>query len=145
MNPTEQKEKETIRLPARVKNLEKLIDFLIAALKAVGVPEKIVSDIHLIVDEGCTNVINYAYPPGEPGDIELSCAVKDGIAAITIRDWGAPFDPINVAAPDLSLDIDERPIGGLGVFLMKKFSDRLEYRRKEDTNLLTIIKKYDQV
>lgn len=144
MNLPEQAKKEIIRLPARVENLEELIDFLIATLKAAGIPEKVISDIHLIADEGCTNIINYSYPAGPVGDIELTSTVAEGMVRLTIRDWGTPFDPIKIAEPDLSLDIDKRPIGGLGVFLMKKFSDRLEYRRENDSNLLTIIKKLDQ-
>ena len=68
------------------------------------------------------------------------CTIARGVATITIRDWGHTFNPLELPPPDLNLDINERPIGGLGIYLMKKFTDRLEYRREDDSNILTIIK-----
>ncbi len=132
---------KTIRVPARLENLEKLVDFVIGCLECSGIPPQAVSDIHLAVDEACTNTIKYAYPEGEKGEIELTCGADGSTVTVTIRDWGAPFNPLEAPPPDLSLDIEDRPVGGLGIFLMKKFSDRLEYRRENDSNLLTIIKK----
>ena len=122
-------------------NLKKLIDFLITALGAAGIPKKITSDIHLAVDEACTNIILYSYPDEPPGNIEMTCAICEKTITITIRDWGFPFNPVKIDDPDLSLDIGDRPIGGLGIYLMKKFSDRIEYLREKNSNLLTIIKK----
>ena len=137
------RERKTIRIPARLENLEKLIDFTLSCLKSAGIDKETASEIHLAVDEACTNSIKYAYPDGPAGDIELSCVLNRRLATVTIRDWGGAFNPLESPAPDLNLDIDERPIGGLGIYLMKKFSDRLEYRRENDSNLLTIIKKLD--
>jgi sigma-B regulation protein RsbU (phosphoserine phosphatase) len=137
------RERKTIRIPARLENLEKLIDFILSCLKSAGIDKETASEIHLAVDEACTNSIKYAYPNGPAGDIELSCVLNRRSATTTIRDWGAPFNPLESPPPDLNLDIDERPIGGLGIYLMKKFSDRLEYRRENGSNLLTIIKKLD--
>ena len=132
---------KTIRLPARIENLERLVDFVLSALRQGGAGEKTVADLHLAVDEACTNCVSYAYPEGEPGEIELTCRIGPKKFEISIRDWGRPFNPLKTPPPDLDLDLEDRPIGGLGVFLMKKFSDRLEYRREEDSNLLTIIKR----
>jgi len=129
-----------LRLPARLENLEKLIDFTLSCLKSAGIDKEIVSEIHLAVDEACTNTIKYAYSAGAPGDIELSCLLDHRSATVIIRDWGPPFNPLDMPPPDLSLDIDERPIGGLGIYLMKKFADRLHYRREDGSNILTIIK-----
>jgi anti-sigma regulatory factor (Ser/Thr protein kinase) len=135
--------KMIIRLPARLENLEKLIDFTLSCLKSAGINKEIASEIHLAVDEACTNTIKYAYSAGATGDIELSCLLDHRSATVIIRDWGPPFNPLEMPPPDLSLDIDERPIGGLGIYLMKKFTDRLEYRREDDSNILTIIKNLD--
>ena len=140
VSENKQDNKMTIRLPARLENLEKLIDNILSCLKSAGIHQGAASEIHLAVDEACTNVIRYAYPSGQTGDIEVSCIPDQRSVIITIRDWGRPFNPLKFPAPDLNLDIDERPIGGLGVYLMKKFSDRLEYRRENDSNLLTIVK-----
>ncbi len=132
-----------IRLPAHLENLEKLIDFSLSCLKSAGIKKETASEIHLAVDEACTNTIKYAYPSGETGDIELSCILNHRSATIVIRDWGPPFNPLDMPPPDLRLDIDERPIGGLGIYLMKKFSDRIDYRREDDSNILTITKNLD--
>ncbi len=137
MNPSKT---NAIRLPARLENLEKLIDVTISCLQSAGIEKETASEIHLAVDEACTNAIKYAYTDGVAGDIELSCTIARGVATITIRDWGHTFNPLELPPPDLNLDINERPIGGLGIYLMKKFTDRLEYRREDDSNILTIIK-----
>ena len=140
MDSLDKNPKKIIRLPARLENLEQLIDFALSCLKAAGIDKENASGIHLAVDEACTNIIKYAYADGLAGDIELTCLLDRQLAIVTIRDWGRPFNPLKMSPPDLNLDIDERPIGGLGIYLMKKFSDRIEYRRENDSNLLTIIK-----
>jgi anti-sigma regulatory factor (Ser/Thr protein kinase) len=132
---------KTIRLPARLENLEKLIDFAIRVLRKGGVGERTVSDLHLAVDEACTNCCSYAYPDDESGEIELACRIDPEEISITIRDWGRPFNPLENPPPDLTLDLDDRPIGGLGIFLLKKFADRVDYRREKGANVLTIVKK----
>ncbi len=131
---------KTIRLPARIANLEKLVDFTIGVLREGKIGERTVSDLHLAVDEACTNCCSYAYPGEEPGEVELTCRIGPEEIRIAIRDWGRPFNPLEARPPDLTLDIEDRPIGGLGIFLLKKFSDRLEYRREQDANVLTIVK-----
>mgnify|MGYP006291027597 CR=1 FL=1 len=130
----------SIRLPARVKNLEKLMEFILNLLKETGIGEKEASDIHLAADEACTNVINYAYPEDAKKDIEVTFRNRADAIEIEIRDWGRPFNPLQAPPPDLNLELEERPIGGLGIFLMKKFTDRVEYRREDGSNLLTIVK-----
>ena len=116
----DQTRENTIRLPARIENLERLVDFVLSALRQAGAGEKIVADLHLAVDEACTNCVSYAYPEGEPGEIELTCRIGPNKFEISIRDWGRPFNPLKTPPPDLDLDLEDRPIGGLGVFLMKK-------------------------
>lgn len=132
---------KSIRLPARIANLEKLVDFTLGILRQGGIGERALSDLHLAIDEACTNCCSYAYPGGEPGEVELTCRIGPEEINITIRDWGRPFNPLETRPPDLNLDLEDRPIGGLGIFLMKKFSDRLEYRREEGANVLTIVKR----
>jgi len=143
MDSLEKNKKMIIRVPARLENLEELINSTLSYLKGAGITGETASGIHLAVDEACTNSIKYAYPEDRGGDIELSCRIDHGLATVTIRDWGYPFNPLDMPPPDLNLDIDKRPVGGLGIYLMKKFSDRIEYRRENDSNLLTIVKKLD--
>lgn len=137
----QKKNQETIRVPARIENLEKLVEFALDALRRAGVGEREAAPVHLAIDEACTNCISYAYPEGREGEIELACRIGPGEIVFTIRDWGRPFNPLQAEPPDLSLGIEDRPVGGLGIYLMKKSSDRLEYRREEGANVLTITKK----
>jgi serine/threonine-protein kinase RsbW len=129
-----------IKAQAVLKNLEKLIDFTISAARSAGGDDEKISDVHLAVDEACTNIINYAYPKGEEGEIEITCSLSKTSFLVRIRDWGRPFDPTKTPPPDLELDLDHRPIGGLGIFLMKKFSDELRFRRENNSNCLEIVK-----
>ncbi len=131
----------TFRVPARLDQLEKLVDFALDFLRERELGEKDLNDLHLAIDEACTNCISYAYPEKEPGEIELSCRSGPDAVAVTIRDWGRPFNPLEAEPPDLTLDLEDRPIGGLGIHLMKKSCDRLEYRREDGANVLTIGKK----
>lgn len=131
----------TLRLEARLDRLEQLVNFVIARAREIRLPEKAVDDLHLAVDEACTNIIRYAYPPGQEGEIELSCHPGPDAFGVSIRDWGKPFDPLAVPPPDLSLGLDERPVGGLGILFIRKAADGLSYRREAGTNLLSISKK----
>jgi len=131
-----------IRVTAGLNHLEKLVNFVIDRARGEGVPEKAIDDLHLAVDEACTNVIRYAYPPGREGEIEVSCRALPGCFTVSIRDWGKPFDPLSVPPPDLSLGLDQRPVGGLGILFIRKAADALSYRREDGSNLLSIGKKY---
>lgn len=134
-------EPKTLKLPARLENLERLMEFAIAAARRAGLDEVCTSDLHLAADEACTNIINYAYPPGSPGEIELEPSCREGIFALLIRDRGRPFNPLLAPEPDLGAGIEERAVGGLGIFLMKKSCDGMEYRRRDGANELTLGKK----
>lgn len=85
------------------------------------------------------NIIRYAYPAGEPGDVHLSLAEKDGQRIeIEFRDSGIPFDPTSRKEPDIRLAISEREIGGLGILLIKRIADGISYRREAGQNILTL-------
>ncbi len=85
------------------------------------------------------NVIDYAYPEGESGEIELRI-LHDATGRITFRisDSGTPFDPTLAGNADIHADIEERSIGGLGIFLIKNLSDNVSYNRIDGRNVLTI-------
>lgn len=96
--------------------------------------------INLVLEEALVNVVNYAYPQGEAGEIELAVNYDRDSANLTfeISDHGVPFDPTEAAAPDLEASVEERPIGGLGIFMVRTLSDGVEYRRSGDRNILKI-------
>jgi anti-sigma regulatory factor (Ser/Thr protein kinase) len=102
-------------------------------------PSKVAFDLNLALDEILTNVISYGYDGGEHL-INIRGAVADEIITIEVEDDGRPFDPLATPEPDLNAALDERPIGGLGIHLVRKLTDQQEYRRHEGKNLL-ILKK----
>lgn len=93
----------------------------------------------LMLEEALVNVVSYAYPTGERGDIEVvatSVTPAEGDRELTVEiiDSGAPFDPTAAAAPDTEASLEERPIGGLGIFLIRSLASRVDYRRENGRN-----------
>lgn len=125
-----------------------------ALCKDLGLTNDQRADLHVVLDEMCANVIAYAYPDGHSGTMHLRLchrladARQDGGAAveITVSDQGIPFDPLSADPPwmpdtDPSSSIDERPIGGLGIHLIRQLTDEQRYSRSETHgNQLTVIK-----
>lgn len=97
-------------------------------------------EIRLALEEAVVNVVNYAYPSTKEGDIEISAHAAGKDISFEICDNGVPFDPTGVEEIDITADVDDRPIGGLGIFLVKQIMDKVEYRRENNTNILTLSK-----
>lgn len=93
--------------------------------------ETAVFEVQTAVDEACTNIMKYAYSE-EGGIITITCELQVNDLVVTIKDKGKPFDPYSVPLPDLVADLDKRRIGGLGIYLMRKFMDDVSY--SFDTN-----------
>jgi anti-sigma regulatory factor (Ser/Thr protein kinase) len=83
--------------------------------------------LRLVIEEIGTNIVKYGYPQDAPGVIQLQCAYDKGLLQVIIRDQGNPFDPRECPDPDMSADIASRPVGGLGLFLVRASVDDLEY------------------
>ena len=98
-------------------------------------------NINLAMEEAVTNSIMYAYPEGTRGEIEVDARVDDDTIEFTIADCGMEFDPTARPEPDINAGAEERPIGGLGIFLVKNIMDSVSYTREKDTNILRLIKK----
>lgn len=96
--------------------------------------------INLVLEEAVVNVINYAYPEGVEGKIALDCShdAASGALTLEISDSGIPFDPTAAVEPDTGAPLEQRPIGGLGIYLVRNLSDGVEYRREADRNILKI-------
>ena len=98
--------------------------------------------IDIAIDEIMANISLYAYAPDTgPVEVRFSYDAESRTAAITFVDRGTPFDPLQRAEPDTSLSAEERQIGGLGIFLVRKTMDGMKYRRESGQNILTILKK----
>ncbi|HBK54643.1 ATP-binding protein [Syntrophomonas wolfei] len=108
-----------------------------------GIPGKTLFQLNLALDELLTNTITYGYPEGGEHEIMLRLIPEgEKELLIEIRDDGLAFNPLEVKAPDLKQDIEERPIGGLGIHLVRQMLDELEYRRENGQNILLMRKKY---
>lgn len=128
----------TLTMPARLDSLEPLISSVLEKAIGAGASEALLNDIRLVLEEILTNIVFYAYPSGD-GQIRLEYDwMGDGEIFITVTDWGDPFDPLSMKPPDLEKNFEEREIGGLGVFLVKRLAHGLSYQRGDGTNHLTI-------
>ena len=132
---------ETLRLPAKMENLEKLRGFALDQAERLGFPRELLFKVDLVVEELIANIIHYAYP-GEPGDVEIGCVLEDdSILRIEIRDQGVCFDPCSRKEPDPDQNFTERDIGGLGIYLVRRMANGLRYRREKDQNVLSVFLK----
>jgi sigma-B regulation protein RsbU (phosphoserine phosphatase) len=96
--------------------------------------------MRLALEEAVVNVINYAYPVGEQGEVLINADTNGHEVRFTITDSGYPFDPTTVLEPDTTLDAQNRPIGGLGILLSRKLMDSISYNRKDGKNVLSLTK-----
>jgi anti-sigma regulatory factor (Ser/Thr protein kinase) len=103
-----------------------------------GVPEDSIFAINLALDEVLANVIHYAYPDSEVHEIHISLRYRSTELDITIVDNGNEFNPLKAPEPDLSLKLEDRPVGGLGVHLVKNVMSSMKYTRRESSNVLEL-------
>ncbi len=106
--------------------------------RSEGWPPDLLYGVTLILEELGVNIVNYG---GDVGAIEISLASEEEAVTIEIRDDGSPFDPVNDAPEaDTSSPLSERPIGGLGLHLVRKLADELHYRREQGKNHVALTK-----
>ena len=108
-------------------------------IEMIGLPQELNMPINLALEEAVSNVMLYAYP-GKSGQVLVECDKSDKLV-FTITDSGVPFDPTQQEDPDVTQSAEERPIGGLGIFLVRQIMDDIRYERKDDKNILTLTKK----
>jgi serine/threonine-protein kinase RsbW len=130
-----------LAIPAELDRLEEATGFVREAGAELGAPTAVQHALELAADEAVTNVIRYAYPPGEAGEVRLELAREAGELVLTIRDRGKPFREEEAPPPVLDAPLEERPVGGLGIFLMHKLMDRVERSREQGENLLVLAKR----
>ena len=122
---------------AKQGQISSAIEFITISAEKAGLSRKFILKLQLVAEEAMTNVCSYAYPDGE-GIFEIRVESNSKYLTVTISDEGKPFNPIALSQPDISLGIEERPVGGLGVFLMRKFVDEIAYERVNNKNMLRI-------
>ena len=95
----------------------------------------------LAIDELVTNCIKYGYDDADEHTIEITLSEVDETLTMVVADDGHAFNPLRARPPDLSLPIEDRPIGGLGIHLLRELADHLAYERRDGTNRLTLTKR----
>ena len=106
-----------------------------------GLTEKIAFEVNLAVEELVTNTISYGYDDDGEHLIELVLRLEGGVLAIEIADDGRAFDPLQAPAPDIGASLQDRAMGGLGIYLVRKTMDTVAYRRQDGRNVVTLTKR----
>lgn len=134
---------QTVRFDAKFEFLDEIREFVGAVARAGGFSEREIYNIQLATDEAASNIIEHAYQGIRGGSIEVSCEVNNSVMTIILVDHGKPFDPSEIPAPDLTSDLSERKIGGLGLYLMRKLMDEVHYQAEpqKKRNTLTMLKR----
>lgn len=130
-----------ITVAADVKNLETVTAFVDECLEQIDCPLRIQTQLDIAVDELFSNIAYYAYQPGT-GTVTVRLEITEEPASVmlTFIDGGIPYDPLSHADPDTTLSAQERQIGGLGIFMVKKSMDAVSYQYTDGKNVLKIKK-----
>ncbi len=132
----------TRTFPAQFEYLDAIRDFAAEAARQAGMDEKEIYNVQLAVDEAASNVIEHAYEGIPDGQIEITLTVRRDTLSIVMCDQGRPFDPNIVAEPDINAALEDREIGGLGLFFMHKLMSEVRFEHSpEKGNILTMIKR----
>ena len=133
---------KALTIAATPENIPQVTAFIDEHLEAVDCPMKAQMQIDIAIDELFANIAHYAYGDGTgEATVRFDFDEASRMASITFIDSGVPFNPLEVADPDVTLSAEEREIGGLGVFMVKKSMDTLVYSHENGYNVLTIQKR----
>jgi anti-sigma regulatory factor (Ser/Thr protein kinase) len=124
----------------RPSEIARLQDQLEALGSELGLPLKILHEVQLAVEEHLTNILKHGFDDQGEHRIRVQVLAAPTELRIEVEDDGRPFDPLKHPPPDLSQALDERPVGGLGIHMMRKSMDRMEYRRASGKNILVMIR-----
>lgn len=131
-----------LTVDAVVESLDAVTDFVDEGLEELDCPMKVMMQINVAVDELFSNIARYAYSDGAgKATVQIDALQDSREAVITFIDQGIPYDPLKKEDPDVTLSANEREVGGLGIFLVKKIMDDMKYEYKDGQNILKIFKK----
>jgi len=132
-----------ITVTAMIGNIEAVTAFIDEFLEVIDCPLNTIIQINIALDEIFSNIVNYAYPDGE-GTVTVGVEETDGTIGIVFKDHGIPYDPLTAKKPDLSLPAEDRPIGGLGIYMVRKMVDAVSYRHEDGQNMLSLYKMFQK-
>ena len=125
-------------VPARVESTARCTEFVADWIRAAGLPLTRLHELELVIEEVVVNICQHAYVTS-PGEIELFCATgSSGNVVLEFIDSGKPFDMLTLPAPDLTAEVEQRPVGGLGVPLVRAMVEEANYRRESGRNILRL-------
>lgn len=131
----------TLHIPAQLNNLDDIRHFVEETAGGLGAEVSATEDLILAVDEAATNVIMYGYGGG-PGELEIEIKKDEDALVAILRDRAPSFDPTGVPAPDITIPLEDRFFGGMGIHLMRASTDAIHYRaRTRGGNELTLVKR----
>lgn len=132
---------QDMTLQASDDTLYTVLDAIEAHLTKNGCPDDIKTEVLISVEEIYVNIAHYAYE-GKPGEatVQMEVTQNPKVCRVVLKDRGIPYNPLEKEDPDVSLSAEEREIGGLGIFMVKQYMDRVEYRYENGYNILTIEK-----
>ena len=128
---------------ASIETIPDIVGFVSETASAMGVHPKRVMHLELAVEEAAVNICSYAYeiPPGE---VTIRISRETEVVRIELIDVGVPFDPLAADAPDIKSELENREVGGLGIFLIRRVLDEVHYSRSGDRNILSLAVRYGE-
>ena len=133
--------RHSITLPNDINSVPQLNDFIDGFSLEAGLDMSMTMSLNLALEEAVVNVMTYAYAPDTQGELILEAVADKGVVTFILTDTGVPFDPTAKEDADTTLGIEDRPIGGLGIFLVRQLMDVVDYQRVDGQNVLTLTKK----
>jgi anti-sigma regulatory factor (Ser/Thr protein kinase) len=129
----------SITLPNDIATITQLSEFVETVCEEKGLDMALTMNLNLALEEAVVNVMSYAYPDSQ-GDVKVDIIIDDQKVVSTLTDSGIPFDPTQKGDVDTTLPAEERPIGGLGIHLVKQIMDKVSYQYVDNQNILTLEK-----
>jgi anti-sigma regulatory factor (Ser/Thr protein kinase) len=127
---------------AELESLQVFRGFITDCCARYNIPNDIVLELKLAVDEACANIITHGYKDMDPGSIILAFRIKPDRIVVQITDFGHIFEPVEGPQPDVQAALEDQELGGLGLFLIYQTMDNIDYQSSEEGNTLTFTKFY---
>lgn len=123
---------------ATLGSVSALVAFVGSYAEALGIPRRRSLQLKLAVEEAAVNICRHAYER-PPGEVAIALSHQEDRLTVELRDDGVPFDPLSLGEPEIASSLEDRQIGGLGIFLIGKVMDEVRYRRDGSSNVLTLV------
>lgn len=136
----EKRKSKNFDIENKIDELSSLADKIDDLAKEWKLSQELAMKINLVIEEALSNIIFYAFNDNEKHYIKISLSIDKKILEITFTDDGIPFNPLSQQKPDINLPAEERPVGGLGIFLISKVMDEMHYSRDKNQNILKLTK-----